>query len=70
MTKRNRFKGYATFDVTTEEDAVKAIAELDGNPIFGKAIKVHFTVRSRGQEGKEAVGRGYGGGIAQPTPLR
>ena len=42
MTKRNWFKGYATFDVTTEEDAVKEIAELEGTPIFGEAVKVQF----------------------------
>lgn len=40
-------KGYATFDVTTEEDAVKAITELNGNTIFGDAIKVQFDRGSR-----------------------
>jgi RNA recognition motif-containing protein len=56
-----RSKGFAFVTFATDEQAAKCKAELDGQMLDGRAVKIDFP-REREERGGGGFGGGYGGG--------
>jgi RNA recognition motif-containing protein len=54
-----RSKGFGFVEMNTDEDAQKAISQLDGKEIDGRKVRVS---EAKPQEPREGGGRGFGGG--------
>ena len=62
----NKSRGFAFVEMASQEEATKAIAEMNGKELDGRAITVNEArpreERPRGGGGGGGGGRGYGGG--------
>ena len=54
-----RSKGFGFVEMTTDEDALKAVAAMDGQDLDGRNLKV---AEAKPMEGGRSGGGGFGGG--------
>lgn len=57
-----RSKGFGFVEMSTDEEAAKAVAELNGKDLDGRAINVNEARPQEPRENRSGGGGGYGGG--------
>jgi RNA recognition motif-containing protein len=57
-----RPRGFGFVEMSTDDEAKKAISELDGRDVGGRPVAVKEAEERRGGSGGGGGGRGYGGG--------
>jgi RNA recognition motif-containing protein len=57
-----RSKGFGFVEMSTDEEAAKAVAELNGKDLDGRAINVNEARPQEPRENRGGGGGGYGGG--------
>ena len=57
-----RSKGFGFVEMATDEEAAKAVADLNGKDLDGRAINVNEARPQEPRENRSGGGGGYGGG--------